>query len=396
MSGQEDKREGMDELWEAHASGRGLTRIEFLRATGAGALSVTAIGALVAGCGGSSDSTSSSATTGGSTTQELAQGGEINLLTWADYWAPESLKAYTQATGTKINQTNFTSNDEMFAKLNSASGSSYDIAIATGGWVPRLNDVGAIDELEYDRIPWQNVSPDLQGQNYDPDDKFSVPKDYGVQGVIYDPSVVKTDIATWQDFLDAGAEPGVSGEVSASNTPDELIGTGLWSLGIDWNTENEDEIRQGADVMQEFAPHVKAYQAGPVDGMVSGQFVMGQISHGAARNARIQDDNLQFVVPGDQSEIWVDCYILPKGSANRDQAYSFIQFMLEPEQQIADTSYIGYPTVLPGLVNKLPKSVELPDEIFVSPEVLSRVTSRIVNPDTQGLVAQLANEIMSS
>jgi len=377
-----DKNGRADEPWLPH-TGRDYTRLEFIRAAGAGALSVSAIGALVAGCG--SDSTSN-----------VTKGGEVNLLTTANYWAPKNLRAYTKKTGTKINQTNYTSGDEMFAKLNSASGSSYDIAIAAGGWVPRLADLDAIDELDHDRIPWQNVSADLQSQNYDPDDKYSVPKYYGVQGVIYDPSRVTTKIETWQDYLDAGEQSGVSGQVAASDTPSELIGVGLWSLGIDWNTENQDEIRQGAEVMEAFAPNVKFYDDSPVDGMASGRFAIGTMSHGAARYARIQNRNLRFVVPGSQSGIWIECYVLPKGSANREQAYSFIQFMLKPEQQVADTAYVGYPTALPGLVNKLPKSVKLPDEITVSPDVFGRVSSWIVDPATQGLVSQLANQIMSS
>jgi spermidine/putrescine transport system substrate-binding protein len=187
--------------------------------------------------------------------------------------------------------------------------------------------------------------------------------------------------------------PGVSGQVAAPNTADELIGIGMWSLGYDWNSEDEAQIREGADVMKEFAKHVKSYEAGPVDGMVSGQFVMGAMSHGAARNARIQDPKLKFVVPGPQTEIWVDTYIMPKGAPSPDQAYSFISYMMEPERQIADTAYIGYPTGLPDEAARMPKSVKLADEIFVTPEILERTSSRIVNPKTQGLVAQLYNEI---
>src|ERR1700746_2581046 len=105
-------------------SGRaGMTRLKFLLATGAGALTA-------AGCGSSSGSGSSAAAAsgGGST---AATGGQVNLWTWAGYWAPQSLKGYTAQTGTKINQANYDSNDVMFAKMNSAAASSYDIAVPT-------------------------------------------------------------------------------------------------------------------------------------------------------------------------------------------------------------------------------------------------------------------------
>jgi spermidine/putrescine transport system substrate-binding protein len=237
------------------------------------------------------------------------------------------------------------------------------------------------------------VSSSLKGRNYDPKGQYSVPKDYGVLGVIYDPARVKHEIKTWQDYLDAGATPGVSGHVACSNTADECIGVGMWSLGFDWNTTNTSQITQGANVMKAFAPHVKAFIAYPTDGMVSGEFAMGVLSHGDARVARLQKPSLKFVVPGPASEIWVDSYVITKHAPDPGQAYSFISYMLQPEQQIRDTAFIGYPTVLPGLESKLPTSVKLRSDIFVAPDVLGRVSSRITVPSTQGLIAQLYNQI---
>jgi spermidine/putrescine transport system substrate-binding protein len=365
-------------------SGRsGMTRAQLLTSAGAGALALA--GATRAGAAISSS--------GWLKTTDLTTGGHVNLWTWANYWAPSDLTGFTKQTQTTINQSNYDSNDQMFAKMNTASASSYDIVVPTSGWIPLMVQRGMLQKLDKSRLPLHYVRTDLQGRNYDPKGDYSVPKDYGVLGVIYDPAHIKTPIRTWKDYLDVGAMPGISGHITCSNTADECVGIGLWSLGYDWNTTDVKKLNQAADVMKAFASHVKAFAAYPTDGMVSGEFVMGVLSHGDARRAMLQKPSLKFVVPGPQSEIWIDSYVITKHAPDLDQAYSFITYMLNPARQITDTQYIGYPTALPGLEKKLPGSVKLKGAIFVSPQVLKRVTSRITRPSTQQLISQLYQKI---
>jgi spermidine/putrescine transport system substrate-binding protein len=363
----------------------GMTRVQFLATAGVGAL--TLAGATGVGA--------AAAPARRFLSEGAVKGGHVNLWTWANYWAPSSLKGFTKKTGTKVHQANYDSNDEMFAKMNSASASSYDIVLPTSGWIPLMVDRGMLLPLDKSRLPLNYIRTDLKGRNYDPKGRYSVPKDYGVLGVIYDPARVKKPIRTWQDYLDAGASPGVSGHITCSNTADECIGIGMWSLGYDWNTTDTAKIRRGAEVMKAFAPHVKAFAAYPMDGMVSGEFAMAVLSHGDARVARLQKPSLRFVVPKPASEIWIDSYVITKHAPDLDQAYAFISYMLSPERQVADTSFIGYPTALPGLEKKLPASLKLKNAIFVSPEVLQRVSSRITRPSTQALLSRLYQEVVS-
>src|SRR5690349_14112322 len=52
--------------------------------------------------------------------------GELNIFNWADYVNPEVLKAFEKETGTKINLANYSSNEEMLAKLQGGA-TGYDI-----------------------------------------------------------------------------------------------------------------------------------------------------------------------------------------------------------------------------------------------------------------------------
>lgn len=369
-------------------SGRRVGRREFLTAgaTGAGAL-------LLAACGGSS--TKTTAARPGSHVG-LTKGGTLNLWTWPDYYAPSNLKAFQAKTGTKLNIATYDSNDTAFAKLNTAGGASFDMVIPTSDFVPVMASHGLLAKLDHSRIPFQYLDPKLLGKVFDPHNDYSIPKDYGTIGVIYDPTVVKHPIRTWQDYLDAGAQPGVSGKVELADVPDETLGIALWAEGKDWNTDNLADLRHAADVMKAFAKHVKAFNEFDVSGVTSGAVVMAVVTQGTARSMMLQKKSLKFVIPQPQSELWVDNYCITAKAPDPNQAYSFMDYFLQPAQQLKDCAFIGYPTALPNLQSKLPSSVPLRNEIFISPADFDRLVPHVIHQSIQGEVENLYSQIQAA
>jgi spermidine/putrescine transport system substrate-binding protein len=375
----------------AALSGRKMSRAKFLALAGASA-------ATLAGCGSSSSSSSSkTSSAGASSTTTAVKGGSVNLWTWPQYFAPKNLALFTQQTGTHVNQATYDSNDAAFAKLNSSGGSSgFDIVIPTSDFVPVMAQHGLIQKIDHSRIPWQYVNPALLGKVFDPHNEYSIPKDYGTIGVIYDPAVVKHPIVTWQDYLDAGAMPGVSGKVELADVPDETLGIALWAAGKDWNTANLSDLNKAADVMKAFAKHVKAFNEFDTSGVANGSVVMAIVTQGTARLMIQQKPSLKFVIPQPQSELWVDNYCIVSNAPNINQAYSFIDFMLQPAQQLRDVAYIGYPTALPDLTHKLPASVPLRSLIFIEPADFARLVPHVIHPSIQGTVENLYSQIQAA
>lgn len=373
--------------------GRPLTRAQFLMAMAAGAAG------LATGCGSSSPSTKATSTSG---PQTLAKGGTLNLWTWPDYWAPANLKAYKQVTGTALHIASYDSNDAAFAKLNTAAGASFDMVIPTSDFVPVMAQHGLLLKLDKSRIPWQYVDKKLLGKSFDPHNDYSVPKDYGTIGVIYDPRVVGRKIVSWSDFLAAGTLPQVSGKVEVPDVPDENLGIALWSEGKSWNTDNVSDLRHAAKVMEAFAKHVKAFNEFDINGVANGSVVMAVVTQGTARLMFEQikktgsSRKLVFVIPQPRSELWVDNYCITSKGPDHDQAYSFIDFMLRPARQIKDVAFIGYPTALPGLEAKIPASVPLRSTIFIKPADFARLVPHVIHPSIQGMVEDLYSQIQAA
>jgi spermidine/putrescine transport system substrate-binding protein len=370
------------------------TRRSFLAATG-----VAGAAAFLAACGSDDDGGSSAATgttaAGAATAQ--ATGGEVNVYSWPDYFAKDTLAGYRKTTGTKLNLTTYSDNDTLFSKLNAAGGSGYDIVIPSSGYVQQLAGRKKLEELDHDRLPLSTLDPSLLNKEYDPGNRYSIPKDWGVLGVVYDPAAVGGRIKTWQDVLDAGAKPGVSGKVRLSDSGYESIGMAIWAAGQKINTGDEAVIRQGADVLKDYVRHVKTFEAFDADALAQGTIVLSQCNQAQARNAILQNAKLEFVIPGPSSELWVDCYSIPAGAPNQDQAYAFLDYVLQPARQVKDTEFIGYPAALKGLEQRLPASTKHRDLIFGGKGAnLDVLETYVVNPKTAQLYSDLQSEIQAA
>jgi spermidine/putrescine transport system substrate-binding protein len=323
-------------------------------------------------------------------------GGTLNLYTWPNYYAPANIAAFKKATGIKLRVSNLESNDTLFAKLNSPAGASYDIVIPSQYWVGIEAQKKLLMKLDKGRLQMQHIDKTLLAKLPKNVNDYAIPKDYGTIGVIWDPAAVGGDIKTWQDYLDAGAKPGVSGKLELTDVPDETLGIALWAAGKSYNTTNKSELAAAGDVMKDFAKHVKGFTEFDTDGLANGSIVMAVVSQGTARLVMQRNKKMKFVIPQPHSKLWVDEYAIPAGAKNVDQAYQFINFMLQPARQLRDTAFIGYPTVLPGLAKKLPKNVPLRDIIFIKPADLERLVAYVVHPEIQGYIQNLYTQIKAS
>jgi len=328
---------------------------------------------------------------------ESASGGVLNVYSWPNYFSNESLANYARMSGVTPNITSYDSNDTLFAKLNSPAGADFDLVIPSSSWIRQMAERGLLQEIDHSRLNFAALDPALLNRDYDPGNKYSIPKDWGVLGVVYDPEAVGGEIRTWQDFLDAGAKPGVSGRVRMSDSGWETVGISLWIHGKDWNSATEAEIRAAGEEIKAFAKHVKSFSSLDPNQLANGSIVLAQSNQGTARAAIGLNPKLKFVVPGPMSELWVDNYAIPAKAPNVEQVYDFLAYQLEPDVQLSETQYIGFPAALAGLRDKLPPDTKNADLIFGGKDLdFSKLTSFVVDPATIGVYMEVQTEILAA
>jgi spermidine/putrescine transport system substrate-binding protein len=324
-----------------------------------------------------------------------ASGGTLDIYTWPNYFSSANLKNFKKQAGIGVTQSSYESNDAMFAKLAATNGNSgFDMAIPTSGWINVMAVKGLLQEIDHSKVPFANINPQLLNKSFDPHNKYSVPKDYGYNGVVYDSTVITKAPKTWMDVIDL-AKTTASGKF-AMGIDYETISAGLWALGYSMNDTDKTHLNHAAALMKSVAPHVKSFNSWDITGCANGTVAMMTCDQSVARQVLLQDKKFKFVVPGPHSELWVDNYTILKNAAHTDAAYSFIDFQLKPTSQVTDTEFIGYPTVLKGLEGKLPASTKLKDVIFIPPKVYETLETYIVREDLQGYVEDLSTQVQAA
>src|ERR671915_1669575 len=138
-----------------------------------GFIAISAATAFLAACGGSDDDE-------GSAAGDAELSGQLFYYNWADYVNPETYKDFTAETGVKIKKDFYVSNEELQAKLQGGA-RGFDLAAPTGYMVQILGEAGLPEELDWSQLPTvdKNLDPRFRKLPYDPDDKWSVAKDWG-------------------------------------------------------------------------------------------------------------------------------------------------------------------------------------------------------------------------
>lgn len=323
------------------------------------------------------------APSGGGSSTERKLTNALNIYSWPDYFSKDDLAAYAKKYGVTPKISTYTDGNALFTKLNSAAGAGYDLVVPPSSWIKQLSDHDLLEELDHDRLKLSTLDPSLLDRDYDPKNKHSIPKDWGLLGVVYDPDATGGELRTWQDVFDAGAKPEVSGRIRFTSAAEETVGPALWVQGKNWNTATKAEVEGTLDLLQPFAKHIKTFASFDPNALANGSIVLALANQAYARNAIKLNPRLKWVVPGPQSELWVDSFSIAKGAPDLDRVYQFLQYQLTPTVQVNETVYLGYPASLKGLKSRLPSSVDDAELIFGGPDVdFDKLTSFVVNPDT--------------
>ena len=371
-----------------------LTRRGFIRVG-----SAAAGGLFLAACGGG-DGSGTTETTGVATTAAQV-GGDLSIYTWAEYQNPENTEAFAAANGVNVIVDIYESNEAAIAKLELAGASAgYDIVVPTSGFIKLMVAKDLLLELDMARLPNSaNIDPAIAAlQNADGiAGKYSVVKDWGSTGWVYDASVITEPLATWGDFLTVAAQPEVSGLVSILGAPGDVTGIVFWRDGIDWNTTDPAHLDHAEEVLlAELAPHIKAFDSYPALSLVAGEYVLSQAWNGDARVAVIEDpERYKWGLGAPKTELWVDTWAILKSAANVDAAYAWINNILDPAVAAKETEWHGYDTAVMGAQDFLPADLPAPEIIFFTDEEKSRLVAGEVN-EAQDRIVEIYNNLQAA
>jgi spermidine/putrescine transport system substrate-binding protein len=370
-----------------------------------------ALAAFLASCGDDDDDGGASATTGapsgtgtspGTVPAEATGGGgadSFNLFTWAEYDDPEVMETFGN-----IEITIFNSMEEAIQKLVAAGGNGgYDMMCPTGVYIPQMVGEDLLEPLDLSRITnFKNLDKPYTDQAWDPGNKYSICKDWGSTGWIYDKTVVSREIKTWGDFIDVAMNE-ASGNFSLLDSATEMCGTYFWANGIDWTTTDPAQLSACEEFMvNELAPHIKAFDSYPGINLTQGNYALSQAWNGDARQGLLSiqaagGDPADYgwaAVGAPETQLWMDTWVIMKGAANMDAAYNFMNYILDPAVSAKEIAFHGYNTAVLGSRELLPPDSQFLEMVYFTDEEVSRMRPGAL--DNQDAVVDIYNKVKAA
>ena len=319
--------------------------------------------------------------------------GTLNMYTWGAYNDPDIVGALAEKDlAVKMQVSYYVSNEDLITKLQASKGTSgFDIVVPTGPYIPQMIQNGLLEKFDKTKIPnMVNVDPVYLAQAWDPTNDYSVCKDWGSTGWLYNKTLIKTPIKTWTDFIAVCQGEG-SKNCSVLDTPGNIAGMYFWANGIDWNTEKKEDLDAAEKfLVNDFATHIKAFDSYPSTKIAEGAFAISMMWNGDARAAyaAVADaggnpDDWVWGLGAPQTELWMDNYTIPAGAPNPDAAHAWINWILIPEVSIKDLDFHGYNSGMlhmDQLLKTLKPDLKYADMIFFTDEqVKSMKTQKITS-----------------
>lgn len=310
-------------------------------------------------------------TAGSATATGVKQARELNLTIWANYLTPEQQKKFTDKTGIKLNVSNFSSNEELLAKLQSGA-SGIDVAIPSDYMVQILSKVELLEPIKKDLIPnAKDVSADFLRQQFDPENHYSLPYAWSTAGIAFHRDLFKGQINSWKELFESKE---VDGKYSLLDDAREVLGAGLKSLGLSLNTTNKSELLKAKDVIQKASKRVKMFRSETVDALVNKEVALAQAYSTDANQASAKSNGkIVFLIPSDGGSFSIDNMVIVKGSPHMAEAHEFINFILSIDNNVEFVKSILAGPVLSKTRSLLPKELQENRALFPPKEVLAKL-----------------------
>ena len=305
----------------------------------------------------------------------------LNVYNVGDYIDEDLIKKFEEETGVKVVYETYDTNEAMYQKVKNGS-SKYDIIFPSDYMVEKMASENMLEEIDFNNIPnYKYISDDFQNASYDPDNKYSVPYMWGTFGILYNKTMVKESVDSWNILWDSKYE----GQIQMLDSVRDTFGIALKKLGYSMNSTNQDEINAAKDELIKQKPLIQAYvNDDGKDRLVAEEAAMGIVYSGDALTLIGENENLAYAVPKEGTNKWVDAMCIPTTAENKKEAEMFINFMLDPENSKVNVDYIGYSTPNTGTLELLDDSVRNNPIAYPSKEVLEKAES-FVNFDQNTL-----------
>ena len=274
---------------------------------------------------------------------DVMNGEKLVVYNWGEYIDPEVLTMFEEETGIDIVYEEFETNEILYPKISSGA-IAYDVICPSDYMIQRMIENDLLSEINFDNIPnLKNIGKQYleRSRQFDPENKYSVPYCWGTVGILYNKMMVDEPVDSWSILWD----PKYKDNILMQDSVRDAFGVTLKYLGYSLNSTDLDELTEAKNLLIEQKSLVQAYVIDQVrDKMIGNEAALGVIYSGEAIYTQKENPNLEYVIPKEGSNIWIDSWVIPKNAEHKENAEKFINFLCRPDIALMNFEYITYST----------------------------------------------------
>ncbi len=306
---------------------------------------------------------------------------EIVIYNWSDYVAPDMYKLFEEKTGIHVTEDNFSSNEDLLAKLQGGA-SGYALIVPSDYTVAIMIEEGMLAELDHNNIPnLKNLDPEFTKLYYDPGNKYCVPYLWGTTGIGYNTEQLENPPTSWEQIFKATEDDPWYQRMTLLDDVREVFSAALIYLGYDNNTKDEAQLQEARDLLIAAKKGISGFDSDTYEDLVgSGENLLAHGWNGDFLQANDDYGNISYLIPEEGGTIWIDNMCIPASATPEEKraAEAYINFVLDPEVGAMLADYTYYATPNQAALEQMDDEYKNNPIIFPPPDIRAKL--RFIKP----------------
>lgn len=262
----------------------------------------------------------------------------ITLYSQEDVISDRVLQAFTRETGISVqyellNEENFTFNP-----------AECDLLLADAEQLTYLLENDQLSELDWEQLSeLPEINSAYLGLSYDPENSYTVPALWTTMGLLYNPAQTDTRVTGWANLFDGRFAHSL---VMPSDSWTSFT-IALAALGMDVNTQSEDDLSAAASYLTQQQSQVLAYCSAEqlYTYFQTGKTILAPCYAASAIGIMSNLSELSFVIPSEGSWQKLLSYAIPSTSEQKEAAYELLNYLCQKDNQAKNAAYSCYSVV---------------------------------------------------
>jgi putrescine transport system substrate-binding protein len=281
----------------------------------------------------------------------------LNVYSWMDYIAPDTVADFERETGIKVRYDTFDNNEVLETKLLTGH-TNYDVVVPTENYFDRQLRAGVYRKLDKDAIPnLKNADPEIMRRMavHDPGNQYAVPYMWSTTGLGYNVGKVRARLGpsvpdSWALLFDPrNAEKLKDCGIAIVDSPLEVFESAIIFLGHDPNRRDPQDVAAASEVLRKIRPFVDRIEPDLIPPLAGGEICLALVWSGDVEGARNRAKeastgaNIAYLVPREGALMTLDMIGIPADAPHPRNAEIWMNYLLRPDVSAKITNYIKYP-----------------------------------------------------